>query len=103
MVMFKLSGKINEYGKLEVDLPEGIAPEEVLVTIESIEEDVDSVTPFWTEEELQEINAPRIPKTGAEIAQSILEEGGGWEHLGITDSEEYVQELRRKRQNKLKW
>jgi hypothetical protein len=103
MVMFKLPGKINEHGKLEVDLPEGIAPEEVLVTIESIEDDADSATPFWTEEELAILNAPHSPKTGAEIAARIREEGGGWEHLGITDSEAYIQEQRQKRQNSLRW
>ncbi|MDX2141524.1 MAG: hypothetical protein SF123_25785 [Chloroflexota bacterium] len=102
MVMFTLPGKINEHGKLEVDLPEGIAPEDVLVTIESLADNADAATPFWTEEELAILNAPHSPKTGAEIAARIREEGGGWEDLGITDSEAYIQELRRKRRDSLK-
>ena len=57
----------------------------------------------WTEEEIQEMLKPGTPKTGAEIAAEIEKEGGGWEHYGITDSAEWVEEQRRKRRERNQW
>jgi hypothetical protein len=103
MVMIRLTGRINEAGKLEVELPQGLSSESVIVTIESLVKEEALLTPFWTEEELTILNAPRSPRTGAEIAERIRVEGGGWEDLDITDSQAYIQELRRQRQDDLTW
>jgi hypothetical protein len=42
LVPVELKGRINEHGKLEIDLPENLLPPgDVLVTIEPVEEDAD--------------------------------------------------------------
>jgi hypothetical protein len=90
MIALKLRGKITPEGKLEVTLPAGIPPEEVVVMVESV---IDDSLPWeerpWTEEELAELMKPAEPKTGAEIVARILAEGGGWEDKGIIDSEAF--------------
>jgi hypothetical protein len=51
----------------------------------------------WTQEELE--RAVRIePMSGSEMVKAGLT--GGWEHLGITDSVEWVEEQRRKRRER---
>lgn len=60
---------------------------------------VDDEAPY-TEEELAELLRPD-PKTGAEIVEmGIL---GGWADMGITDGAEWVNEQKRKRQEKNRW
>lgn len=39
--LVELKGRINESGKLELELPDNLPPGEVLVTIERIEDDAD--------------------------------------------------------------
>ncbi len=91
MVLIQLTGKITENGKLEVDLPEGLPPGDVQVTIEMpVEEAV------LIDEEIAELIQPKPIKSGAEIV-ARLEAEGGWEDLGINDGAEWVQEQRRKK------
>ena len=95
MVMIQLTGKITESGKLELELPEGLPAGEVYITLEMPAEEPTSWEERpWTNEEIQEMS--RItPKTGSEIVAAG--HTGGWEHYGITDSGQWLEEQRRKR------
>jgi hypothetical protein len=103
MVTIHLTGRITETGELEIKLPEGLPAGEVQVTVELPAEVKPDELPWeerpWTEEEIQEMMHFE-PKTAAEIAQRIKEEGGGWEDLGITDSAAWVEEVRRREQER---
>jgi len=98
MTIIQLTGHITEDGKLEVELPSGLPPGEVEVTLrvetqaktETIDEDDD--TPL-TDEEIAELLIPKpVP--------AHLIKTGGWEHMGIEDSVEWVNELRRKEEER---
>lgn len=99
MIALKLPGKITTDGKLIVDLPQDVQPADVLVTIEAVGEDETGLDePLWTAEELAELLTPE-PKTGAEIVAQLRKEAP-IKFRGLTDemdSEEWVQEQRRKR------
>jgi len=99
MVTIHLTGNITEDGHLEVEIPDGLPPGKVQVTLEvTSEEDFAGEECPWTDEEIQEMMRV-TPKTGAEIV-ALLEQEGGWENLGITDGAEWVQEQRRKNRRK---
>lgn len=104
MVAVKLTGYITESGKLEVQLPAGLPPGEVQVTIEvQPQSEVPWEERPWTDEEIRELT--RIePKTGAEIAAEI--EAGlisdSWTDIKISGAE-WVEEQRRKRQAHNQW
>ena len=104
MTTLHLTGRITENGELEVKLPEGLPPVEVEVTVELPvpPEELPWEERPWTEEEIQEMLKPSTPLTGAEIVK-LLEEEGGWEHMGITDGAEWVEEQRRKRREQNQW
>lgn len=53
--------------------------------------------PLWTETELEAMLKTE-PLTGAEIVEGGFV--GGWEHRGIHDSVEFLEQLRRKRREK---
>jgi hypothetical protein len=101
----QLTGRITESGELKIDdLPEGLPPGEVQVTLEvevPAEEEIPWEDRPWTDEEIKEMMTI-TPKTGAEIV-ARLEKEGGWEDKGITDGAEWVQEQRRKRREKNRW
>jgi hypothetical protein len=105
MISLKLPGKITADGKLVVSLPEDVEPADVVVTIETADiTEAPWDEPLWTEAELAELLTPN-PKTGAEIAAEILAEGP-IALRGLTndmDSEEWVQEQRRKRRERNRW
>jgi hypothetical protein len=89
-------------GRIEVDLPDDVIEGEIEVKV-PVERDMVSIEepqPLWTDEELAELIKPD-PKTGAEII--ALGHTGGWEHKGIEDSVEWVQELRRQRRENRGW
>jgi len=101
METFHLKGRVTESGELEIDLPEGLTPGEVDVTIKVLPHEEKSFEDRpWTDEEIQEMLRPH-PKTGAEIVAAG--HTGGWEHYGITDGGEWVKEQRRKRREKRGW
>lgn len=103
---YHLTGRITKAGRLEVDdLPGDIPPGEVKVTLavpSSTETETTSQVnaPIWTDEEIAEMMRVE-PKTGAEIAKS--DAIGAWADRGITDSVEWVKELRRKRRERRGW
>jgi hypothetical protein len=101
MTTLHLMGRITENGELEVKLPEGLPPVEVKIdmTLPVQPEELPWEERPWTEEEIQEMLKSGTPLTGAEIVK-LLEEEGGWEHMGITDGAEWVEELRRKEQER---
>jgi len=83
-----VKGQLTEDGQVKIDLPEGWQPGEITVEL-SLERE-------WSNEELDELLRSE-PVPASQIKT------GGWEHLGIEDSVEYVEELRRKRQEKTQW
>lgn len=98
MATIHLTGRITESGKLEIDLPDGLPPGEVQVTIqvpvsEPPKDSSDWENQPWTEEEIREFLTFE-PKSAAEIADS--DAIGAWAHKGITDSVAFVEDLRRK-------
>jgi hypothetical protein len=105
MVLIHLTGKITENGKLEVDLPEGLPPGDVQITLEMpTEEEIPWEERPWTDEELADMLKTE-PKTGAEIAAEIEAGllGGGWSDITISGAE-WVEEQRRKNERKFpKW
>jgi hypothetical protein len=91
MAVFHLTGRITDSGKLEVELPPNLPPGGVEITIQSsfAPDDESPVTP----EELEQYLHPARTLTGKEIVESGLL--GGWEDMGITDSQAWVEEQRR--------
>ncbi len=87
-------------GELNIDLPENVIDGEIEVKLPVIGAEIPWEDRPWTEEELEELLHPD-PKTGAEIAKSTSI--GAWAHLGIEDGVGWVQEQRRKRQEKNRW
>ncbi len=105
MTLIQLTGRINDAGELELTLPEGLPSGEVQVTLEIPAIAADD-TPWeerpWTDEELAALSKIE-PKTGAEVAAWLEQVGTtGWETLGKT-GEEWVEEQRRKHQDKTRW
>ncbi len=96
MTILHLTGKITEDGKLVVELPEGLPSGDVELTLKVSEEEDPENRP-WTEEELREAFV-FTPKSGAEIIAAGLT--GGWEDHGITDSAAWVEEVRRKQEER---
>lgn len=95
MTTIWLTGHITEDGKLEIELPEGLPSGEVEVMLQvrtQAEVDADDDTPL-TPEEIAELLIPK-PVPGHLI------QTGGWEDMGITDSVEWVNELRRKEEER---
>lgn len=94
MTTIWLTGHITEDGKLEIELPEGLPAGEVEVMLQvgkqsEVEDDDAPLTP----EEIAELIIPKpVP------AHLIV--GGGWEHKGIEDSVEWVNNLRRKEEQR---
>ncbi len=77
MVTIRVNGWITSQGKLEVELPEGLPPGDVRITIEPVSDEI------WTDEELEELLHHVPPMTGKEIVEAGML--GGWKDLGITD------------------
>ncbi len=88
-----------ENGELKVDLPENVADGEVEVKI-AVEDISANVDEPLTDEQIDALMRPS-PKTGAEIIAAG--HTGGWEHKGITDSVEWLQNRRRQRREKRGW
>ena len=101
MATLHLKGLITEDGKLQVELPPDVQPGDVDVIIQphAVEEDVPWEERPWTEAELDELMT-RTPKTGAEIVQMLEETDGWWKGYDITDGAAYVQQIRRKEEER---
>jgi hypothetical protein len=106
MVSIRLKGRITENGDLEIKLPEGLPPGEVQVTVEVPAETNTEELPWeerpWTDEEIREMLKSRHPLTGAEIVER-LEAEGGWEDMGITDSNDWLEAQRRRLREQNAW
>lgn len=100
MAIFHLKGRITPHGQLEVDLPDGLPPGEIEITIEMSEEQLPWELRPWTDQEIEELMtelSQAHPKTGAEIVAHLDEMGStGWEH--IEDGAAWVADQRRKHQ-----
>jgi len=104
MTLIQLTGKINDQGQLELELPKGLPSGAVHVTLEipASTDDIPWEERPWTDEELEALLKTE-PKTGAEIAEWLKKESPtGWEHIGMT-GEEWVEEQRRKDRERSKW
>jgi hypothetical protein len=106
MTILHLHGRITAEGKLDVTLPADVMPGEVEVIVQPVERTVadedaasEVIEPTWTLEEVQDFLRPRAPEermTYAELVDWIEAHPSGWESMGITDSSEWVLELRRR-------
>jgi hypothetical protein len=83
-------------GKLDVELPENVEDGEVEIKIPVPELDEEPLT----DAEIEDMLRPE-PKSGAEIVE--LGHTGGWEHKGIKDGVEWIEDQRRKRREKRGW
>jgi hypothetical protein len=88
-------------GELKIDLPKNVIDGEIEVKLAVVQDEIPWEDRPWTDEELEELLRPESPMTGAEIVAAGLT--GGWEHLGIEDSVEWLNEQKRKRNQKRKW
>lgn len=104
MVTIHLTGHVTDDGELIFDAPKDLPPGEVQITIEvpreaeaeaSAEADQD-----FTDDEIREL-LTFTPLSGKEVIELGLT--GGWADMGITDSEAWVQEQRRKRRERRQW
>lgn len=92
MTILRVTGHITEDGKLEFELPEAIPTGEVEITIRWREQEIVDDVPL-TLEEIAELVIPKpVP--------AHLIKTGGWEDMGITDSVEWVNELRHKEEER---
>ncbi len=105
MVTIHLKGQVTDEGELIFDPPKNLPPGEVEITIqaqralkaeESAEVSEDDDQDF-TDEEIKEFLTFK-PLSGKEIVERGL--AGGWEHKGITDPVEWVEEQRRKQRER---
>jgi len=92
-----VKGEIKN-GELKVDLPDNVQDGEVEVTIPVADT---GTQPWenrpWTEEELAEM----LHFEGKSLGEI---ETGGWEDMGITNSVEFIEEVRRKQEEQYsKW
>jgi hypothetical protein len=85
VTVYHLTGYITETGELRIDLPKDHPIGAVKVTIESAAEEASPLTP----EEIKEFLTFK-PVPAHELVF------GGWEDLDIGDSAAWVEELRRK-------
>ena len=104
MTEIEFKAHVPKNGKLTFELPEEFHEAEVEIHVKSLphisDDDASSDERPWTDEELKEFQQFE-GKTGAEIASSP--EVGAWSHLGITDSQEWVEEVRRQEEERRKW
>lgn len=98
MFTIQIDGRVTDDGQLQFDLPADLPPGDARITIEVGAQEVDLSQQF-TDEEIADL-LTFTPKSGAQIVAEGLV--GGWEHKGIEDSVEFVEELRRK-QAPSKW
>jgi hypothetical protein len=91
MAVLRLKGYVDDAGELHFDAPLGLTPGEVMITVESANDDVDSDT----------YEPQYRAKTGAEIAASDVV--GSWGHLDIEDSVAYVDEIRKHEREQRGW
>lgn len=94
MDVIELTGRINQDGQLEVELPEGLAPGEVRVRIER------AAGEPLKEEEIERLLQTE-PTTGAATVASGLTDG--WGALDIRDGQAWVEDQRRKRKAWRAW
>ena len=98
MFTVQVNGRVTPDGHLEVEIPANMPAGEVRITIEAIAADFDSSEQF-NQEEIADL-LTFTPQSGVDIVAAGLV--GGWEHKGIEDSVDFVDELRRK-QERSKW
>jgi hypothetical protein len=90
MAEFVLRGVVLENGDLKFEMPAGIPPGEVLITIETADEGDDLFEGLTFQ-----------AKTGAEIAASDVV--GAWAHMAIEDSVTFLEEIRRREREARGW
>jgi hypothetical protein len=99
MVTIQLTGHITENGELQVELPAGLPPGNVQITIEMANTaDLSWEARAWTPEELTQLSTPD-PKTGAEIVAWLQAQNDWLDTDGMT-GEQWVEAVRRKEQER---
>lgn len=96
MTTLDLSGRINEAGELEVNLPTGLPTGNVRVRIYVPDKDISEVP--WeqrllTEEELREALTFGRAQTGAEVVAQLEQNSDRWKTQNITAPVEWLEAL----------
>ncbi len=97
---YVLKGYITENGELQVELPPGIPPGEVQITIQA-QPAAPSQDETWPEEERADLFPPPEPlpdfkaQSGAEVI-AMLDAEDGWWDADTPDGQTWVEERRRK-------
>lgn len=110
MVAIRLEAYVDEHGQLIAQIPDDF-PRDQKVELEIRVKAAVPAPPELTPEEEAEldreieaaltvIQAGGLYKTGAEIADWIRENGGGWEHKDITDPVAWLEEQRQQRRER---
>lgn len=102
MVALRVRANVDADGKLILQLPADFAGEEVELNIEVAKPAQET----WSEAELQsflkELDAIKPTKSGADIV-AWLHTQPAWEGPPLPDGAEWVEEQRRKRQERSQW
>ncbi len=100
MVAIRLKGHIDENGHLQAELPPGLLSGDVEITVEAAPQAIPE-SERWTQEELDNLIQPQARTGGEIIASGVV---GAWANRDdITDGDEFIQEMRRKRRDRLNW
>jgi hypothetical protein len=90
---------VDENHELRAVVPESVPPGRLRILLLSEQEqptDVIADEPEWTEDEIREMLSFRpVP------ARDIV--AGGWEHMGITDGQAWVEARRKREQEERRW
>ena len=107
MTAIEFKRHVKKGGKVTLQLPPEFEDDEVRITVESVRrteatpaEEIPWEDRPWTKEAIEALLRPN-PSTLGEIAQSP--EFGAWADLGIEDSQAWVDEVRRKEEERRKW
>jgi hypothetical protein len=95
MVTIRLKGEITADGQLRFDPPKNLPPGDVEITIE-----ISASDERFSQAEIADL-LDFTPKSGAEVVAAGLT--GGWEDKGISDPVVWVEEQRRKQQERRQW
>jgi hypothetical protein len=100
MAEIEFKTHVPKSGELKVQLPDEFQEVDVEVRVTAVRnaanEEIELEDVPLTDEEIKELLKPN-PLPASQII------GGGWEHKGITDSQHWVEERRRKEREQRGW
>ena len=96
MALARIKGYITETGEIRVELPDNWQPGEIEIVIPVAAENHE--THATADETIADVEFEEpLQFQGKPLGEIVT---GGWEHLGIEDPVEWVEEMRRKEQER---